>query len=173
MSEPRWLTEPEERAWRAYRQMQTLLPSRLAKDLSDDSALSEADFEVLSTLSEKPSNQWQLRDLAAKMLWSRSRLSHHVARMEARGLVSRHDDPDDARGCIIALSDTGLATLRGAAPHHVESVRRHFIDRLSPAEIDVLTTIAERVTTGLAEPQVEAEHPRGRDRSSRGTDRAR
>lgn len=172
MHEQRWLSETEERAWRAYRQMQTLLPARLAKDLADDSALSEADYEVLSTLSEKPSNQWQLRELAAKMLWSRSRLSHHVARMDARGLVSRHDDPEDARGCIIALTDAGLTTLRQAAPHHVDSVRRHLIDRLSPAELEMLGTIAERVTAGLTDRMIGAERPSGRAGPCRGTDAA-
>lgn len=167
MPEPRWLTEREERAWRAYRRMHALLPARLAKDLADDSALSEPDYEVLSTLSEKPSNRWQLRELAAKMLWSRSRLSHHIARMDKRGLVTRHDDPDDARGCVIALSDTGLATLRRASPHHLESVRRHLIDLLSSAEIDALTSIAERVADGGAE------RPSLRDRSSRLPDQPR
>lgn len=149
MSEPRWLTSNEERAWRAFNRMQTVLPARLARDLQQDSGLSDADYEVLSTLSEKSGQRWQLRDLAAKMLWSRSRLSHHVSRMEQRDLVARESDPDDGRGTTISLTDTGLRTLETAAPRHVDSVRRHLIDLLTTEEITTLTAIAERVVDRL------------------------
>ena len=149
MADPRWLSESEERTWRAYRQMQALLPARLARDLTRDSNLSDPDYEVLSTLSEKQGQRWPLRDLAAKMLWSRSRLSHHLDRMERRGLVRREDDPDDGRGCIIVLSEDGLRTLQEAAPHHLASVRQHFIDLLSDDEAATLAAIAERVVKRL------------------------
>lgn len=149
MTTPRWLSKDEERAWRAYRAMQTVLPAQLARDLGVDSGLSEPDYEVLSTLSEKPDHRWQLHDLAAKMLWSRSRLSHHISRMEQRALVSREDDPDDLRGCIIVLSDQGMATLEKAAPQHVASVRKHFVDLLTKDELAALTQIAERVIERL------------------------
>ncbi|MGH3095170.1 MAG: MarR family transcriptional regulator, partial [Streptosporangiales bacterium] len=72
-----WLSEEEEHAWRAFRRLLTALPARTARDLAADSGLSMADYEVLSTLSEKPDRRWGLKDLAAKMEWSRSRLSHH------------------------------------------------------------------------------------------------
>ncbi len=149
MPTPRWLNQREERAWRAYRAMQTLLPARLGHDLARDSGLSDPDYDVLSTLSEQARHRWQLRDLAAKMLWSRSRLSHHIARMEQRGLVAREDDPDDRRGCMIALTPQGMRTLRKAAPHHVASVREHFLDMLTPAELAALTQVAERVVERL------------------------
>ncbi len=151
MTAPRWLTDSEERAWRAYRRMQTVLPAQLARDLGRDSGLSEADYDVLSTLSESPDHRWQLRDLAAKMLWSRSRLSHHVARMEQRGLVAREGDPDDHRGCIIALTRPGMLVLEKAAALHVASVRRHFIDLLSEDELATLTMLAGRVVDHLDE----------------------
>ena len=153
MAAPMWLTRREERAWRAYRGMQTVLPAQLARDLGRDSGLSEPDYEVLSTLSEKPGHRWQLRELAAKMLWSRSRLSHHIARMEQRALVAREDDPDDRRGCIIVLTDEGLRTLQRAAPLHVASVREHFLDLLSKDELATLTQVAERILGHLASPR--------------------
>ncbi len=126
-----------------------MLPAKLARDLGRDSGLTDPDYEVLSTLSEQPGDRWQLRDLAAKMLWSRSRLSHHVARMERRGLVTREDDPDDGRGCMIVLAGTGLQTLKQAAPHHLKSVRKHFIDQLTEEELTTLTEIAERIVDRL------------------------
>jgi DNA-binding MarR family transcriptional regulator len=151
MPSAQWLNEREERAWRAYRRMQTVLPAALARDLASTSGLSDPDYTVLTTLSERAGHRWQLRDLAARLLWSRSRLSHHIARMEARGLVMREGDPDDRRGCMIVLTPLGMRTLEKAAPDHVASVREHFIDLLSAEEVQTLTTIAERVVDHLGE----------------------
>lgn len=153
MAEPKKLSEREDRAWRAYRRMQSLLPTTLTRDLGRDSGLSDPDYEVLSTLSEKPSHRWQLRELADKMLWSRSRLSHHIARMEQRGLVAREDDADDRRGCILVLTRQGFATLEKAAPLHLVSVRKHFIDQLTDADLTALTEISERVVGHLDGPK--------------------
>ncbi|TDW77951.1 MarR family winged helix-turn-helix transcriptional regulator [Kribbella pratensis] len=144
MSDTRWLTADEERAWRAVRRLLTALPSRLARDLNL-LGLSSADYEVLSTLSEKPGRRWGLRDFAVKMQWSRSRLSHHVSRMEARGLIEREPDPDDARGSIYHLTDAGFALLEQVAPQHLESVRRRFVDHLSTEELALLERVATRI----------------------------
>ena len=83
------------------------------------------------------------------MLWSRSRLSHHVARMEQRGLVARKDGPADRRGCMIVLTSEGMDRLEAAAPYHVASVRTHFLDQLTEREVAPLTKLAERVVTRL------------------------
>ncbi len=151
MTAANWLTQDEERAWRAYRRMQEALAAQLARDLARDSNLSDPDYEVLSTLSEKAGHRWQLRELAAKMLWSRSRLSHHIARMEQRGLVARADDPDDRRGCMISLTDQGLRVLEKAATFHVASVRRHFVDLLTADELASLTQMSQRISDHLGE----------------------
>lgn len=107
--------------------------------------LSEADYEVLSTLSEHPARTSTLREQADKMGWSRSRLSRHAARMEARGLLRRDPDPADGRGCLLVLTARGMETLESAAPAHVESVRRHFIDRLAHEDLAALERIAGRM----------------------------
>ncbi|MDR0341697.1 MAG: MarR family winged helix-turn-helix transcriptional regulator [Nocardiopsaceae bacterium] len=150
MASSGWLTAPQERAWRRYRRMRTLLDLQNARDLHRDSGLSEADYDVLSTLTEKPDGRWRARDLAAQLLWSTSRLAHHVGRMEQRGLVARQPSPGDARGAFISLTERGKATLRAAAPPHVASVRRHLIDLLTPGEIAALDSIAGKVITHLA-----------------------
>ncbi|MEH1031174.1 MarR family winged helix-turn-helix transcriptional regulator [Micromonospora profundi] len=140
-----WLSKDEEHAWRAFRRLLTALPARLSRDLARDSGLSPADYEVLSTLSEKPNRRWALKDLAAKMEWSRSRLSHHATRMQARGLIDKEPDPQDARGCILHLTDDGFTVLDEAAPHHLRSVRARFLDHLSPDELAVLRKLSTRV----------------------------
>ncbi|GAA3424222.1 MarR family winged helix-turn-helix transcriptional regulator [Streptosporangium sandarakinum] len=140
----RWLDADEERAWRALRRMMIAIQSRTAHDLAAI-GLSDPDYEVLSTLSERPGRASTLREQAAKMGWSRSRLSRHASRMEARGLVRREPDPDDGRGCYLVLTEDGLEALEDAAPIHLESVRRHVIDRLSPADLSALENIARKL----------------------------
>lgn len=150
MNHPRWLTEDEERAWRGYRRMRALLDLQITRDLARDSGFSDADYDVLSNLSEVEGRRLRLNQLAALMLWSKSRLSHHVTRMQQRGLVTREECPSDARGAIIVLTDAGWEAIKAAAPTHVGSVRRHFIDLLSDEQIKALGDVAETVVGHLS-----------------------
>lgn len=152
-----WLDEREDRAWRGYRRMRRLLDLELARELTQDAGLSEADYDVLSDLSETPQGRLRLRELADRMLWSRSRLSHHLTRMQQRGLVSREECADDARGSIIALTPAGRQAIESAAPGHVAAVRRHLIDLLTPAEVEALGALTHRVVDHLGG---RASHPR-------------
>ena len=159
MPEPRWLTPGEERAWRGYMLMHPLLNLQIARDLGRDSGLSIADYEVLVSLSETTDYQMRLVDLAQLMLWSKSRLSHHLDRMAARGLVRRERHPSNSRATLITLTDLGRSTIEQAAPHHVESVRRHFIDLLTKEQIDTLGDITETVLAHLTAVQHDSPHP--------------
>ncbi|WP_436774710.1 MarR family winged helix-turn-helix transcriptional regulator [Yinghuangia sp. YIM S09857] len=141
---PKWLTPDEERAWRAFRRMVVAIHAGTARDLADV-GLSEPDYEVLSTLSERPGHTSTLREQAAKMGWSRSRLSRHATRMESRGLLRRAPDPADGRGCLLVLTEHGMDTLTSAAPAHVASVRRHFVDRLTPEDLAALEDVARKL----------------------------
>lgn len=149
MPTPRWLTAEQERAWRHYRRMRTLLDLEISRDLRRDSGFSEADYDVLSGLSESPDGSWRAHEFAARLLWSTSRLAHQVGRMEQRGLVQRRGTDDDARGSVVALTDRGREALRAAAPPHVASVRRNLVDLLTPAEIRTLDRIARKVVDHL------------------------
>jgi DNA-binding MarR family transcriptional regulator len=148
----RWLNDAEMRAWLGYRRMFLLLNAAVNRDLARDSGLSEPDYDVLSNLSSAPDHRGRLSELAARMLWSQSRLSHHISRMEQRGLVRREECESDARGSVVVLTRQGLRTIEKAAPHHVDSVRRHIIDVLSPAQIKALGDIAETVVGHLGDP---------------------
>jgi DNA-binding MarR family transcriptional regulator len=151
MTEPRWLTPAEMRAWLAYRRLRALLDLQITRDLAADSGLSDADYDVLSTVSEAPGRQMRLGELASAIRWSVSRLSHHASRMEQRGLVRREECADDGRGQTVVLTEEGWAKIQAAAVHHVASVREHFIDLLSPEEIDRFAAIAEKVVGHLNE----------------------
>jgi DNA-binding MarR family transcriptional regulator len=149
VAEIQWLSADEQRAWSAYRRMRTLLDLQLTRDLGADSGLSEPDYDVLSTLSEAAGGRWRASELATRLLWSSSRLAHHVGRMERRGLVGRRASADDRRGAVIELTDAGWDTLRAAAPRHVASVRRHLVDLLTPMELETLGGIARKVVDHL------------------------
>ncbi len=151
MAKTRWLSKAEDQAWRGYRRMHTLLDLQINRDLAQDSDLSDSDYDVLSTLSEAPGPPWRASALAQRLQWSTSRLAHHVGRMERRGLVLRDNCPEDARGATVTLTETGWKTLRAAAPPHVNSVRRHLIDLLTPTEVEALATITSKVIDHVAE----------------------
>lgn len=153
MGRTHWLTPTEERSWRAYRRMRARLDLQLARDLASDSGLSESDYDVLSSVSEADGRRLRLKELADSMLWSQSRLSHHVARMQQRGLVVREECESDGRGALVALTPEGWRTIQEAAPGHVGSVRRHLIDLLSPEEVETLGHIAEKVVAHLNETE--------------------
>lgn len=149
MTGPRWLTEPEQRAWRAYLEATYLLFDALDRQLSQDAGIPHAYYEILVRLSEEPNRAMRMGELADRTRSSRSRLSHAVARLEERGWVERVDCATDKRGQLAHLTDDGFAALAAAAPGHVEAVREHLVDRLSPDEIDYLRRIGEAVIAGL------------------------
>lgn len=152
MADVRWLTEAEFRAWIGYRRMRGRLDLQLARDLARDSGLSGPDYDVLSTVSETEDHRMRLSELAARMMWSYSRLSHHITRMQQRGLAAREDGISNGRGAFVVLTDDGLKAIQAAAPGHVESVRKHFIDLLTGDQLNTLTAITRAVLNHLANP---------------------
>ena len=76
--------------------------------------------------------------LAGEVASSKSRLSHQISRMEAKGLVKREDCRDDRRGTFAVLTDEGWETIQRVAPFHVGSVREHFVDRLTDEQLEAI-----------------------------------
>ncbi|GLZ58342.1 MarR family transcriptional regulator [Micromonospora sp. NBRC 107095] len=145
----RWLDPDEQRTWRAYLTASRVLMDTLDRELQRDAGMPHAYYEILVQLSEAPGRQLRMSQLAQAAGSSRSRLSHAVARLEAAGWVRREDCPTDRRGQIALLTDEGFATLAAAAPGHVEGVRRHLFDALSPAQVDQLRRISETLAEHL------------------------
>ncbi len=144
-----WLTDDEQRHWRAWLAASNLLNDRLSRDLQEQHDLTIADYEILVQLSEAPERRMRMSDLANRTLSSRSRLSHQIDRMAARDLVTREACVDDRRGSFAVLTDQGWEVLVAAAPDHVESVRRHLLDVLSPAEFAALGEACDKVASRL------------------------
>jgi DNA-binding MarR family transcriptional regulator len=147
--EPNWLNPREDRAWRAFIHAHQRIEVHLSRRLQE-SGLSGADYEVLALLSALDGDRMPAHVLCNSLGWEKSRLSHHVRRMEKDGLISREPNPSDARSTMVCLLPAGLAAIEKAAPRHVEDVRRNFVDLFTPAELDMLATLNERVLHHLA-----------------------
>jgi DNA-binding MarR family transcriptional regulator len=132
--------------------MTTRLEARLNHELQETAGLSLADYDVLVPLSEAPEGRLRAFELAAGLGWERSRLSHHVARMERRGLVTREDCVADRRGAFVVLADRGRTAIEEAAPAHVESVRHLVFEGLSSEEVTSLGAFTESVLRRLEAP---------------------
>jgi DNA-binding MarR family transcriptional regulator len=150
-TEPNWLDPREDRAWRAFIHAHHQLSVRLNQLLLQDSGLTKADYEILAVLSADPAGRMPARELCAQLQWEKSRLSHQVRRLQEQGLIVRETNPADARSAVICLLPAGRRAIEDAAPQHVDNVRRHFIDLLTPAELDMLAALNERVLRHLAE----------------------
>jgi DNA-binding MarR family transcriptional regulator len=138
---PRWLDADERRIWLGWVFTSRLLWEEIERDLQRDSGYSFGQYEILVMLSEAPDRSRRMSELADATQSSRSRLSHAVARLEELGWVRRETCATDRRGQLAVLTDEGFAALETAAPMHVESVRRHFFDQLSPDELTHLSEI--------------------------------
>ncbi len=122
--------------WRDYVETSELLRARLSARLHEESTLSTGDYAVLLALAEADGRRLRSSELAAVVGWERSRLSHHLKRMEARGLVARQDCAVDHRGAEIVLTVEGSSCFRSASVSHVRAVRELFADALGPEDLD-------------------------------------
>lgn len=127
------LTEAEERLWRDWVQVNAQMTMARQRDLQAD-GLSASDFDVLVHLTDDPDGRARVTDLAGLLQWERSRVSHHVARMEGRALVQRVECPSDRRGAFVVVTAAGREALERATPGHARTVRRLLLDALDPEE---------------------------------------
>lgn len=152
MENVRWLNEREERAWRSLQFMQMRLEGELARQLAADSGLSYPDYLVLVALTDRPGGRMRLFELAGVLGWEKSRLSHHVARMAGRALVTKEPCDADRRGAYVAITTRGRKEIKMAASGHVAAVRRLFVDLLTPAQLDAIGEAADIVLAAFDEP---------------------
>jgi DNA-binding MarR family transcriptional regulator len=150
----RWLDAEEQQAWRAFLTAVRLLFDILDRELQRDAGVPHAYYEILVRLSEAEGRRLRMSQLADASGSSRSRLSHAVARLEERGWVRRENVPGDRRGQIAVLTDEGFRMLAAAAPGHVEGVRAHLLDPLSPQQRRQLAEISNRLLAHLSSETV-------------------
>jgi DNA-binding MarR family transcriptional regulator len=135
--------------WRALIDTTTELRRILGAQLVEESSLTPADYQVLLALSEANGRRMRSSKLAASIDWERSRLSHHLARMERRGLIRREDCATDSRGAEISLTDDGAGLFRGATAPHMRAIKKHFADALTPEQFEALAEIVQALQDHL------------------------
>lgn len=142
-------TADELRIWRGFIETARELDTRLSSRLHDESALSSGDYTVLLALSEAPGRRLRSSALAEAVDWERSRLSHHIRRMEGRGLIRRDDCAVDYRGAEVVLTDEGARAFRSASVPHLRAVRELFVDALTPEQLDQVEQLTTALRTNL------------------------
>jgi DNA-binding MarR family transcriptional regulator len=135
------MTAGELAVWRALVDTTAELRRILGARLLQDTSLSPADYQVLLALSEADARRLRSSRLAASLDWERSRLSHHLARMERRGLIRRDECATDSRGAEVSLTDEGAGMFRRATAPHTRAVKQHFADALTPEQFEALADI--------------------------------
>ena len=144
------LTEEQQRIWRGYLTMTSLLQTAMHRQLQQECELSLSDYDVLVALSER--GPQRINELGEVLAWEQSRLSHQLRRMRGRRLVERHGRGDGRRGAIVELTDSGRAALDAAAPGHAELVRSVVFDGLSAAQLRAFGSAIEAVLERLTGP---------------------
>jgi DNA-binding MarR family transcriptional regulator len=140
-----WLTPEELAAWLPLLQLADLLPQALDRFLREHTGIGHSYHQVLALLSAAPDQRLRMSELAAGTGSSKSRVSHAVACLEERGLVSRCSDTTDGRGRIAQLTPTGPHFLDQTASYLATAARRLVFDRLDPGEVEQLRLLTAKL----------------------------
>ena len=138
------LTGRDLAAWRGLLATHHAVIGQLDQELEREHGLPLTSYEVLIYLADAKGERLRMGELAEQLLLSRSGLTRLVDRLERQGLVSRERCPSDRRGYFARLTAAGRRKLAAARPDHLAGVRRHFLSRLEPADLDALATIWRR-----------------------------
>jgi DNA-binding MarR family transcriptional regulator len=144
----RRMTSRELAIWRSLlgttAELRTVLGAAL-----QESSLSPGDYQVLLALSEAEGRRLRSSELARTIDWGRSRLSHHIKRMERRRLVRREDCATDNRGAEVILTVEGARVFRRATAPHMRAIKKHFADVLTAEQFESLAGILQALQNHL------------------------
>jgi DNA-binding MarR family transcriptional regulator len=144
----RRMTSSELAVWRSLIDTTAELRRILGAELQG-SGLSPADYQVLLALSEADGGRLRSSDLARTIDWERSRLSHHLGRMERRRLIRRDGCATDNRGAEVSLTADGARVFRRATAPHMRAIKMHFADGLTPEQFLALDGILQGLQNHL------------------------
>ncbi|MFC0436921.1 MarR family winged helix-turn-helix transcriptional regulator [Kutzneria buriramensis] len=128
------LTDEEMALWQAWKLASETVRTHIAADITAATGLSDPDFGVLTRVVELSGGRMRQNRLAELMGYHRSRLSHHLARMEERGLISREAV---GSGMEVVATAAGREAVALARPVHAAAVREHLIEPLRRADPSV------------------------------------
>lgn len=102
---------------------------------------------VLELLSRSASGSARMGDVAEAFALAPSRVTQLIDRLEAQGLVGRHQHPDDRRAVLASITRRGQQRLESAAATYAQGIRTHYLDQLSRQQAIALGDVCRR--TGL------------------------
>jgi DNA-binding MarR family transcriptional regulator len=124
--------------WATFLRTHAAVVRRLERELADERGLALSWYDVLLELNAAPRRRLRMRELAERVVLSRTRVSRVVDEMVRDGLVARQPDSVDRRATFAVITRAGRAALRAAAPVYLRGVREHFTSHLSDRELRVL-----------------------------------
>lgn len=133
-------------AWRTFLTAHATIIRNLEAELEAQESLALSDLDVLIQL-HRAGGTLRMRDLAERALLSRSGMTRRVDRLEAEGYIVRTACESDRRGSFAELTDAGRDRLVSALPSHLRGIERHFVAKLSSAELDIVRSTLAKVLT--------------------------
>ncbi len=140
---------PRAAAWELYFTTTARLTERIEAALKCQAGLSMPEYSVLLMTDRAGEAGIRPSVLAHKVVFSRSRLTHTMKRLESRDLISRRPCQGDGRGGLVFLTEAGKQLFDEAALVQRDVIRRLFLDDITPEEIDMLTGLFSRVSARL------------------------
>jgi DNA-binding MarR family transcriptional regulator len=146
------LSPGEEELWRAIMRLVKMLPRHLDNDLVRGAGLTASEYTTIMHLSEAPNRELRMAYLAKATDLSASRITRLVDDLASRGLVTKTVSASDTRGNVARLTPAGMAKLKAAWPVHLASVRRHLMDSMDHATIEVVAKALAEAAASLEDP---------------------
>lgn len=140
----RWLDQDEARVWEPYVMATMNLFAMLDAELKEAHDITHLDYGLLVNLERHPEG-CRMSELAEMFGVDPSVVTYRIGRMERRSLAERVRCPTDRRGVLARITPAGRALLAEAAPEHVESVRRLFLDHVDPDAYEALARVFKTV----------------------------
>jgi DNA-binding MarR family transcriptional regulator len=139
--------------WRAFLSAHAWVTRRLDDDLRAEHDLSLAEYDALLTIAEAPGRRIRMRQLADRVVLSKSGVTRLIDRLVLDGLVERDTCRTDARGAEAVLTPAGLDRLRRASRTHLRGVEEHFLRAVDGGDLAVIErtmqAVADRACQGV------------------------
>lgn len=105
-------------------------------------------FDMLATLRRQgPPYQLKPTELYQWLMLSSGAMTNRIDRLEKNGLVTRLRDPDDRRGVIVQLSDSGAERIDAVMPILFERERQFLADLSQTETTDLIMLLRQFLAT--------------------------
>lgn len=143
------LTGEDQATWRSYLMAARLLFEELDRRLDASAGVSLPDYTLLARLRDAGEEGLRMSELAESAVFSRSRISHAISRLEGQGWVERRSCPTDRRGSFASLTAIGRSKLDEAEPIHSAVIREHLIGSIGESDAESFRSVTDQIGLSL------------------------